>query len=52
MRPAPYTTNARPYQNAAGADWDAANGATGSRTAHPIEPMTNARRRVDITAEL
>ena len=44
--PAPYTTNASPYQKGAGAVCDAAKGAIGSSTAHAIDEATNARRSV------
>ena len=35
--PAPYTTNASPYQKGAGAGCDAAKGAIGSNTAHATD---------------
>jgi hypothetical protein len=46
--------SASPYQKGAGADCDAAKGASGSSAAHPIDAATNARRsaimNVDSTA--
>ena len=44
--PAPYTTNASPYQKGAGDGRDAAKGVIGSSTAHTIDAPTNARRRM------